>query len=177
MSKEDHVCVYHVWFARARPWGFLHPRATGACPVTTQLTMRVNVTRATTATTTKSVRCYWFYTYSLDVLVNEHLLQDYMLLSYSSARNNAPLCITSLPRGIPWNIPCDVMRCSDVLQYDVACASGRRGMYGDMEFHGTSLKIPRRVPQQSSSSHANNDVPRRTTGQKLHDVITRPSYT
>ena len=45
------ICVYHLWFALCFfPGVFLSSRVTGACPVTTDLIMRVNV-RTTTATT------------------------------------------------------------------------------------------------------------------------------
>ena len=40
------VCVYHFWFVFF-PGAFLSSRVTGACPVTTDLIMRVNV-RTTT---------------------------------------------------------------------------------------------------------------------------------
>ena len=44
------ICVYHFWFCLGVffPGVFLHSRATGACPVTTDLVMRVNVRTTTT---------------------------------------------------------------------------------------------------------------------------------
>ena len=36
------ICVYHLWFVFF-PGVFLSSRVTGACPVTTDLIMRVNV--------------------------------------------------------------------------------------------------------------------------------------
>ena len=45
------ICVYHFWF-EFFPGVFLSSRVTGACPVTTDLIMRVNVRTTTTATTT-----------------------------------------------------------------------------------------------------------------------------
>ena len=36
------ICVYHLWFVFF-PRVFLHSRVTRACPVTTDLIMRVNV--------------------------------------------------------------------------------------------------------------------------------------
>ena len=46
------ICVYHLWFVCVFfPGVFLSSRVTGACPVTTELIMRVNV-RTTTTTTT-----------------------------------------------------------------------------------------------------------------------------
>ena len=49
------ICVYHLWFVCFSPGVFLSSRATGACPVTTDLIMRVNV-RTTTTTTTYYLR-------------------------------------------------------------------------------------------------------------------------
>ena len=42
------TCVYHLWFVFF-PGVFLSSRVTGACPVTTDLIMRVNVRTTTTA--------------------------------------------------------------------------------------------------------------------------------
>ena len=43
------ICVYHLGLFAFFPGVFLSSRVTGACPVTTDLIMRVNM-RATTAT-------------------------------------------------------------------------------------------------------------------------------
>ena len=43
------ICVYHLWFVFF-PGVFLSSRVTGACPVTTDLIMRVNVKTTTIAT-------------------------------------------------------------------------------------------------------------------------------
>ena len=46
------ICVYHLWFCLCFfPGVFLSSRVTGACPVTTDLIMRVIVRTTTTATT------------------------------------------------------------------------------------------------------------------------------
>ena len=48
------ICVYHLWFVFF-PGAFLSSRVTGACPVTTDSIMRVNVrTTTTTKTTTRT---------------------------------------------------------------------------------------------------------------------------
>ena len=44
------ICVYHLELCVFFPGVFLSSRVTGACPVTTDLIMRVNV-RTTTTTT------------------------------------------------------------------------------------------------------------------------------
>ena len=50
-SVSCDVCVYHVWFVCVfSSEVFVSPRVTGACPVTTDLIMRVNVRTTTTAT-------------------------------------------------------------------------------------------------------------------------------
>ena len=46
------ICVYHLWFVFFFSGVFLSSRLTGACPVTTDLIMRVNVRTTTTTTTT-----------------------------------------------------------------------------------------------------------------------------
>ena len=46
------ICVYHLGLFLFFPGVFLSSRVTGACPVTTDLTMRVNVRTAPTTTTT-----------------------------------------------------------------------------------------------------------------------------
>ena len=46
------ICVYHLGLFVFFPGVFLSSRVTGACPVTTDLTMRVNVRTTTTTTTT-----------------------------------------------------------------------------------------------------------------------------
>ena len=44
------ICVYHLWFVLCFVSGvFLSSRVTGACPVTTDLIMRVNVRTTTSA--------------------------------------------------------------------------------------------------------------------------------
>ena len=48
------ICVYHLGLFVFFPGVFLGSRVTGACPVTTDLTMRVNV-RTTTTTRDLSV--------------------------------------------------------------------------------------------------------------------------
>ena len=49
------ICVYHLWFCLCFfPGVFLSFRVTGACSVTTDLTMRVTV-RTTTTTTPRHV--------------------------------------------------------------------------------------------------------------------------
>ena len=49
------ICVYHLRVVCVFPPGvFLSSRVTGACPVTTDLIMRVNV-RTTTTTTSSSI--------------------------------------------------------------------------------------------------------------------------
>ena len=62
------ICVYHLWFVGVFPWGvFLSSRLTGACPVATDLIMRVNVRTTTTTTTTimcKHVLIYFVLFYS-----------------------------------------------------------------------------------------------------------------
>ena len=42
------ICVYHLGLCVFFPWGILSSRVTGACPVTTDLIMRVNVRTTTT---------------------------------------------------------------------------------------------------------------------------------
>ena len=42
------LCVYHLGLCVFFPGGFLSSRVTGACPVTTDLIMRVNVRTTTT---------------------------------------------------------------------------------------------------------------------------------
>ena len=42
------ICVYHPWFVCFFPGEFLSSRLTGACPVTTDLILRVNVRTTTT---------------------------------------------------------------------------------------------------------------------------------
>ena len=44
------VCVYHLGLCVFSPGVFLSSRVTGACPVTTDLIMRVNVRTTTTIT-------------------------------------------------------------------------------------------------------------------------------
>ena len=46
------ICVYHLGLCVFFPGVFLSSRVTGACPVTTDLIMRVNVRTTTTTTTT-----------------------------------------------------------------------------------------------------------------------------
>ena len=46
------ICVYHLGLCVFFPGVFLSSRLTGACPVTTELIMRVNVRTTTTTTTT-----------------------------------------------------------------------------------------------------------------------------
>ena len=46
------ICVYHLGLFAFLPGVFLSSRVTGACPVTTDLVMRVNVRTTTTTTTT-----------------------------------------------------------------------------------------------------------------------------
>ena len=47
------ICVYHLGLFVVFPGVFLSSRVTGACPVTTDLIIRINVrTKTTTATTT-----------------------------------------------------------------------------------------------------------------------------
>ena len=46
------ICVYHLWFVCVFPGVFLSSRVTGACPVTTDLTIRVNLRTTITTTTT-----------------------------------------------------------------------------------------------------------------------------
>ena len=56
------VYVYHLWFVCVFLLSgvFLSSRVTGACPVTTELTMRVNVRTTTTTTTTMVYNGYYF---------------------------------------------------------------------------------------------------------------------
>ena len=49
------ICVYHLGLCVFFPGVFLSSRVTGACPVTTDLIMRVNVRATTTTTTTTMV--------------------------------------------------------------------------------------------------------------------------
>ena len=53
------ICVYHLGLFVFSPRVFLSSRVTGACPVTTDLIMRVNV-RTTKTTTTCSQHAYIF---------------------------------------------------------------------------------------------------------------------
>ena len=46
------ICVYHLGLFVFFPGVFLSSRVAGACPVTTDLIMRVNVTTTTCSTTT-----------------------------------------------------------------------------------------------------------------------------
>ena len=50
------ICVYHLGLRVFFPGVFLSSRVTGACPVTTDLIMRVNVRTTTTTTTTRCWR-------------------------------------------------------------------------------------------------------------------------
>ena len=52
----DILCVYHLGLCVCFPGVFLSSRVTGACPVTTDLIMRVNV-RTTTTTVHKPDGC------------------------------------------------------------------------------------------------------------------------
>ena len=56
------ICMYHLWFVCASPGVFLIYRVTGACPVTTDLIMRVNIRTTTTFTFSKriSIICIYF---------------------------------------------------------------------------------------------------------------------
>ena len=56
------ICVYHLWFVFFPSGVFLSSRGTGACPVTTDLIMQVNV-RTTTTTTIPPPPCsaIWGY--------------------------------------------------------------------------------------------------------------------
>ena len=52
--SNDDTCAYHFWFCLCVfPGVFISSRVTGACPVATDLTIRLNV-RTTTTTTTKT---------------------------------------------------------------------------------------------------------------------------
>ena len=55
VSCDILVCVYHLGLCVFFPGVFLSSRVTGACPVTTDLIMRVNVRTTTTTTTTTMV--------------------------------------------------------------------------------------------------------------------------
>ena len=57
------VCVYHLGLFVLFPRVFLSSRVTGACPVTTDLIMRVNVRTTTTTTTTTLSMPFLFPTY------------------------------------------------------------------------------------------------------------------
>ena len=49
VSCDKSTCVYHLWFCLCFfPGVFVGFRVTGACPVTTDLIMRVNVRTTTT---------------------------------------------------------------------------------------------------------------------------------
>ena len=51
------IYVYHLGLCVCFPGVFLSSRVTGACPVTTDLIMRVNVRTTTTTTTTVCCCC------------------------------------------------------------------------------------------------------------------------
>ena len=51
------ICVYHLGSCVFFPGVFLSSRVTGACPVTTDLIMRVNV--RTTTVTSRNIRLSW----------------------------------------------------------------------------------------------------------------------
>ena len=57
------ICVYHLGLCVFFPGVFLSSRVTRACPVTTDLIMRVNV-RTTTTTTTRNLR-HWAHFFIL----------------------------------------------------------------------------------------------------------------
>ena len=49
------ICVYHLGLFRVFPGVFLSTRVTGACPVTTDLIMQVNVRTTTTTPTSTTI--------------------------------------------------------------------------------------------------------------------------
>ena len=60
------ICVYHLGLFVFFPRVFLSFRVTGACPVTTDLIMRVNVRTITTTTTTVRICASLIYRHYLE---------------------------------------------------------------------------------------------------------------